>query len=126
MGQHNAFLYNGLFKTNGLEGSYIQLPYKEDQRRHTYNQYVIRANHRDELKRFMRSHGIGCEVYYPSPLHLQECFNHLGFKPDDLPMSVKLSQESIALPIYPELTEIMQNTVVNTITDFYNGFQRFK
>ena len=88
--------------------------------RHVYNQYVIRvpAEIRDGLREHLRSRNIATEVYYPVPLHLQECFSHLGGKPGDLPESESAAAETIALPIYSELTEAQREHVASSIVAY--------
>jgi len=88
--------------------------------RHIYNQYVIRvpAELRDPLRDHLKAHQIGNEVYYPIPLHLQECFSMLGYAAGDLPESERAAAETIALPVYPELTDEQQRRVVEVITRF--------
>ena len=95
--QHNANRYNELFKQAGLDKE-IKLP-EIKMTRHIFNQYVIRVTKRDELKQFLNSQNIGCEIYYPVPLHLQECFAYLGYKEGSLPESEKAAKETLALPI---------------------------
>jgi len=87
---------------------------------HIYHQYVIRvpAPLRDQLRSHLRDEGIGTEVYYPVPLHLQECFEHLGYSVGDLPESEKASAETIALPVFPELTPDQLDHVASTIISF--------
>jgi len=87
--------------------------------RHIFNQYVIRAQRRNELQAYLKDHGIGSEVYYPLPLHLQECFAYLGMKPGSLPESERAAAETLALPVFPELTDDQANYVVDTIKSFY-------
>ena len=83
------------------------------------NQYIIRAQRRNELQAYLKDHGIGSEVYYPLPLHLQECFAYLGMKPGSLPESERAAAETLALPVFPELTDDQANYVVDTIKSFY-------
>ena len=87
---------------------------------HIYHQYVVRAWHRDELRSFLTQRGIGTEVYYPVPLHLQECFTYLGYKAGDLPQSERAAKEVLALPMFPELREDEQQHVVDAIAEFYS------
>lgn len=87
---------------------------------HIYHQYVVRALRRDELRAFLRECGIGTEVYYPVPLHLQECFAYLGYKNGDLPESERAAREVVALPMFPELRDDEQQRVVAGIAEFYS------
>jgi len=115
----NARIYRDLFAKLDLEE--IELPFEGDGR-HIYNQFVIKiSNKRDDLKNFLSDHGIGSEIYYPVPLHIQECFKHLNYKPEDCPVSVDAAAKTLALPIYSELTFEQIEHVVNTIHSFYRG-----
>lgn len=87
---------------------------------HVFHQYVIRAERRDELRKFLGDRKIGTEVYYPIPLHLQPCFAYLGYDVGDLPESERASREVLALPMFPELTEAEQKCVVEAIAEFYS------
>ena len=87
---------------------------------HIYNQFVIRVPRRDELLGHLAAAGIGHAVYYPIPLHLQECFFTLAYKSGDFPESERAARETVALPIYPELTSDQQRAVVDSIAAFYS------
>jgi dTDP-4-amino-4,6-dideoxygalactose transaminase len=113
--RRNADRYRDLFQQAGLAGS-ITLP--TDEPGHIYNQFVIRAPRRDELQAHLRTHGIGTEIYYPVPLHLQQCFTALGQGAGSLPHAEAAARETLALPIYPELTEQQLEHVVDTIAAF--------
>ncbi|HTD87007.1 MAG TPA: DegT/DnrJ/EryC1/StrS family aminotransferase, partial [Candidatus Binatia bacterium] len=130
--ENNARRYNQLFAESGLRvadtaafagkrwqvGTQVFVPrWSED--RHIYNQYVIRVRQRDELKSFLLSKGIGTEVYYPIPLHLQECFAYLGYKAGEFPESESAANETLALPVYAELTEGQARYVVESIKAFF-------
>jgi dTDP-4-amino-4,6-dideoxygalactose transaminase len=97
--QENAALYREL-----LAGTDIGLPVARPQARHVYHQFVVRTSRRDELAKHLADSGIGTDVYYPRPLHLQECFASLGYRAGDFPRSEAAARETLALPIYPELT----------------------
>ena len=114
----NAARYVELFRAAGLAGL-LSLP--RDEEGHIYNQFVIRTAKRDALKAHLEKAGIGCEIYYPVILPLQECFAALGHKNGDFPQAEAAAAESLALPIYPELTEAQQSYVVDQISGFLRG-----
>lgn len=117
--QRNAAHYRQLFAEIGLT-EVIGLPVELPDVRHIYNQFVIRCNQRDGLMAHLKQHEIGSEIYYPVPMHLQECFADLGYHQGDFPESERAAKETLALPIYPELTEEMLRTVVDVIARFYD------
>ncbi len=115
--QENAALYRRLFHEAGLEQ--IWLP-EERGKRHIYNQFVIRLKERrDDLKGFLNDRGVGCEIYYPVPLHIQTCFSYLGYEKNDFPVSVTAAETSLALPIFPELTADQIHYVVDMIDKYF-------
>jgi dTDP-4-amino-4,6-dideoxygalactose transaminase len=114
----NAARYDQLFADAGLLEE-IGLPRVRENVRHIFNQYVIRAGaRRDALREHLKQNDIGTDIYYPVPLHLQECFSYLGYKEGDFPEAERAARETIALPIYPELTLEQQSYVVETIRKF--------
>jgi dTDP-4-amino-4,6-dideoxygalactose transaminase len=84
-----------------------------------YNQYVIRVAQRDELLAFLKAKSIGVEIYYPVPLHVQDCFAYLKYKAGDFPQSERAAAETLALPIYPEVTDEQAQYVVQSIAAFF-------
>jgi len=116
--RENADYYRQNFQENGLT-EFLDLPGVREGNYHIYNQFVIRAKQRDELQNFLFQKGIGTEIYYPIPLHLQECYRHLNYKAGDFPQSEKAARETLALPIYPELTTAQQDYLVEKIKEFY-------
>lgn len=131
--QDNAELYTKFFKDKELSESEGKLKYDEKNKvlvpvpvykkfnlkhYHIYNQYVIRVQNRDKLRKYLTEKEIGTEIYYPVPFHLQECFAYLGYKKGDFPVSEWCAGDSIALPIYPELTNEQIEFTVQTIKNF--------
>jgi dTDP-4-amino-4,6-dideoxygalactose transaminase len=115
----NARLYRRLFKEAGLQQ--IRLPV-EPQGRHVYNQFVIAVpEKRDELREYLQRSGVGSEVYYPLPLHLQNCFAYLGYRGGEFPVSESAAAHTLALPIFPELTTDQLAYVVSKVKAFYRG-----
>ena len=109
---------NAAFYDEKFAGTIVQTPYINPDCVSIFNQYVIRVPKRDELIAYLKEKGVMCEIYYPHPMHLQECFSYLGYKQGEFPESEKAAREVLALPIYPELTNQMQNYVVETIMSF--------
>ncbi len=138
--QNNASRYEALFRNSGLHvvtsreyqpdrwqnsalnkgGRCVVLPAVEGGR-HIFNQFVIRVPRRDELKAWLKRAAIDTEIYYPLPLHLQECFRYLGYHKGDFPESERAAEETLALPVYPELSDTQAEYVVNSVRKFLNG-----
>jgi len=116
----NADRYCILFAEAGLQPTFLSLPDTKKDCYHIFNQFVIRTRKRDALREHLTREGIGNEVYYPVPLHLQECYRNLGYRVGDLPESEQAARETMAIPIYPELTWAQQRKVVQAIKDFYS------
>ena len=114
--RENASRYRALFEEFGVSET-VSLPEEISERHHVYNQFVIRVGDglRDEVLSGLRKRGIGCSIYYPRPLHLQECFSSLQYRPGQLPEAEQAAQETIALPIFAELGEERQRRVVETL-----------
>ena len=131
--QRNAERYNQLLAETGLPiadtAAYASKPSppaclyvpKVVTDRHIFNQYVIRTGRRDELKAALQEKGVGTEIYYPVPLHLQECFAYLGYKAGEFPESECAARETLALPIYPELSEPQARHVAQSIAEFLSA-----
>jgi dTDP-4-amino-4,6-dideoxygalactose transaminase len=116
--------YDSLFRDAGLAdagpypGRGVVLPHEVPGSRHVWHQYVIRSARRDELREFLATRKIGSEIYYPVPLHLQEALKSLGYRESSFPEAERAAREVLALPIFPELREDEQRTVVNAIAEF--------
>jgi len=115
--QSNAEIYDDAIEKSGLKGNVVT-PVTRTGKRHIYNQYVIRVQRRDELRQFLGESGIGTEIYYPVPLHMQRCFEYLGYSEGDCPKAEKAARESLAVPIYPELKREQIQYVVDKISEF--------
>ena len=125
--QRNAAVYRDLFGEAGLSlaidelsagSNGVVLPFEAPNVRHIYNQFVIRSHRRDELMTHLKERQIGTEIYYPVPMHLQECFSDLGYGKGEFSLSESAANETLALPIYPELTREMLAAVVEAVTEF--------
>jgi len=116
--QRNAAYYDAAFARARVEDS-VQTPYAAPGVRHIYNQYVIRTRDRDLLRSHLAAAGVGTEIYYPVPLHLQRCFAYLEHHSGEFPHSERAAAETLALPIYPELAEAQLQYVVDTIAAYY-------
>jgi len=124
----NADTYDRLFKeaelvaeeNEAISGEKpVKLPFVREGNYHVFHQYVIRAHNRDQLKAFLNQQGVGCGIYYPLPIHLQDCYRTLGYQVGSLPETEQATREVLALPIFPELTLKQLETVVFTIKQFY-------
>jgi len=116
--QRNAAYYDIAFAGAGL-GAKLRTPLAIAGYRHIFNQYIVRAQSRDALRARLTERGIGSEIYYPVPLHLQQCFAYLNYRAGDFPQSEQAAEQTLALPIYPELEEGQLAHVVATIAEFY-------
>ena len=116
--QENARYYDRAFQKADLDRQ-VSTPQVLTGSRHIFNQYVLRAERRDELKTYLGSKKIGTAVYYPIPLRIQRCREDLGYQSQDCPESFRAAAETLAIPIFPELTELPRQHVVRTIAEFY-------
>ncbi len=116
--QRNAAFYDDAFAAAGL-GAKLEPPRAVPGQRHVFNQYIVRAQHRDGLKSFLAERSIGTEIYYPVPLHLQSCFDHLGYENGDFPESERAARDTLALPVFPELEPSQLAHVVAAVVEFY-------
>jgi dTDP-4-amino-4,6-dideoxygalactose transaminase len=110
----------GLTKAGAGSSAPVTWPAVRPQASHIYHQYVIRAHRRDELRAFLSERGVGTEIYYPVPLHLQKCFAYLGYAAGDLPETERAAAEVLALPMFAELQQDEQQYVVECIAEFYS------
>jgi dTDP-4-amino-4,6-dideoxygalactose transaminase len=117
--RRNAAFYSAAIAQAGL-GEKVRTPVATPGGRHIFNQYVIRCERRDELRKFLAERGIGTEIYYPVPLHLQQCFQYLGYKAGDFPQSERAAMETLALPVYPELESAQLAHVIASVAAFYS------
>jgi dTDP-4-amino-4,6-dideoxygalactose transaminase len=125
--REHAATYDRLFADAGLTSnagaalstSPVGVLARDPRAKHVFHQYVIRAQRRDELRKFLADRKIGSEIYYPLPLHLQPAFSYLALKSGDMPASERAALEVLALPMFPELTDAEIRRVVESISDFY-------
>jgi len=116
--QKNAQDYLTLINESGLSDK-ISTPVIKNNYRHIFNQFILRVPQRDDLIAHLRSKNIGCEIYYPVALHNQECFAYLNYSDGDYPVSEQAAKDTIAIPIYPELTLVQQKYIVDKFAEFY-------
>jgi dTDP-4-amino-4,6-dideoxygalactose transaminase len=115
--RENASRYDAAFSASGLDESLLRPPLRRFEG-HIYNQYVLRTSRRDELQAHLQAERIATAIYYPVPLHRQECFAHLGYREGSLPVSEKASREVLALPIFAGLGQARQKRVIDTVIGF--------
>lgn len=118
--QMNAKYYTAALGAHGVAGRWVTTP-PASQDRHIFNQYIVRCNDRDALQAHLKSCNVGTEIYYPVPLHLQECFAYLGYQRGDLPRSEAAAESTLALPIYPELSMPQKEAVVDAVASHYHS-----
>jgi dTDP-4-amino-4,6-dideoxygalactose transaminase len=126
--RQHAATYDQLFADSGLTSNSmanensvpVRILSRSPLAKHVFHQYVIRAQRRDDLRKFLAERKIGSEIYYPLPLHMQAAFSYLGLKAGDMPVSEQAAQEVLALPMFPELTEAEIGRVVESIAEFYS------
>jgi len=117
--QANAAHYRELFEEAALL-DVLALPHEAPAGRHIYNQFIIRTTQRrDALRAFIEEHGIATEIYYPRPMHFQECYKSLGYQKGDLPESEAASEQTLGIPVHPELTGEQQQYVFSAIQEFF-------
>ncbi len=121
-----AARYTRWFKEAGLVGEdKLVLPYHDPAAFHVYNQFALRVpgGRRDSLRAFMAERNVGSEIYYPIPVHQQECYEDCGYSDADLPETIRACEEVLNLPIFPSMTEAEQRCVVDTVAKFYAAGQ---
>lgn len=118
--QNNADYYNAGFAKRGLS-NHVKTPSRRPGYRHIFNQYIIRAKNRDGLLEHLKKHNVGSEVYYPVTFNNQECFQYLGYHKGDFPMAEHAADETLAIPIYPELTREQKDFVLDKIAEYYKA-----
>lgn len=118
--RRNAAYYDAEFRRAGIADR-VATPVALPGYRHIYNQYVVRVPARDRLRAHLAACGIGTEIYYPVPLHMQQCFAYLGYRPEDCPESARAARETLALPIYPELTQAQLAHVVASVAQYFEA-----
>ncbi|MGH9580714.1 MAG: DegT/DnrJ/EryC1/StrS family aminotransferase, partial [Terriglobales bacterium] len=124
--RERAATYDRLLAESGLASSRadsqpaVEPPYTAAEAHHVFHQYVVRARRRDDLRKHLNERGVGTEIYYPLPLHLQKCFSYLGYGEGAFPESERAAREVLALPMFPELTEAEQEYVVECMAEFYS------
>jgi dTDP-4-amino-4,6-dideoxygalactose transaminase len=111
----NAAYYDSAF----ADVAELQVPYIEPGNESIFNQYTVRAERRDELQAYLKGKGIGSSIYYPLPLHLQPCFQYLGYREGQCPNSEQAAREVLSLPVFPELTSSQLDEVIGTVRAFY-------
>lgn len=116
--QKNADFYDEGINKRGLD-KIIQTPKRLPGYRHIFNQYILQTKDRDELIKHLQNNYIGCEIYYPVAFNNQECFKYLGYKKGDFPIAEKVADETLAIPIYPELTKEQKDYILDSMKNFY-------
>lgn len=116
--RRNASRYEQFFAQTRV-GERVRLPVTQAGNFHVFNQFTVRAQNRDDLRAFLTSKGVGTEIYYPLPMHLQNCYRGLGYRKGTFPVSERAAEEVLSLPIYAELTEAQQQYVVDAVAEFY-------
>lgn len=117
--RRNAARYQQLFEQAGIPDNCVTLPVVHDGNFHVYNQYTVRVTQRDDLRAHLKEKGIGTEIYYPLPMHLQNCYKELGHRKGSFPVSEEAAEQVLSLPIYAELSEQHLAYVVHSIAAFY-------